>query len=72
VLNTSKEEVAVQLARLIDQLRDLYTLGYKPSTTKPPGTFCRTQVTLSPNIYTENPSLRKGGLIVRTRTGYYR
>jgi VWFA-related protein len=72
VLNTSKEEVAVQLARLIDQLRELYTLGYKPSTTKPPGTFCRIQVTLSPNIYVENPALRKGGLIVRTRTGYYR
>jgi VWFA-related protein len=72
VLKTSKKEVAARLAELIDQLRSRYTLGYVPSGTKPPGTFCKTQVQLVPAAYKEHQELRKSEVEVRTRRGYYR
>jgi hypothetical protein len=53
VLNTSKKEAADRLAALIDELRGRYTLGYKPSTSKPVGTFCKVQLRLSGDTYGE-------------------
>lgn len=70
VLDTSKKEVADHLAELIDQIRLRYTLGYKPSTAKPEGTFCKLQLHLDPALLKQRPDLRK--LKVRTREGYYR
>lgn len=70
VLNTSKKEVAVRLAQLIDQLRQRYTIGYNPSTSNPVGTFCKLHLELTPNARKLNPDLRNS--IVRTRSGYYR
>ncbi len=72
VLKTSKKEVATRLAELIDELRARYTLGYVPLGTKPPGTFCKTEVKLLPAAYKEHPELRKSDVVVRTRRGYYR
>jgi hypothetical protein len=71
VLDTTKTEVAARLAELIDQLRGRYTLGYKPSVSKPDGTFCKLQLTLSSNAFRTSPDLRNG-IIIRTRRGYYR
>jgi VWFA-related protein len=62
VLKTSKKEVAARLAALIDQLRARYTLGYKPGSVKPAGSFCKVQVKL-----TSAPEKR-----VRSMSGYYR
>jgi VWFA-related protein len=70
VLDTSKKEIADRLAALIDQIRLRYTLGYKPSVTKPEGTFRRLQLRLDPTILKARPELRKAK--VRTREGYYR
>jgi len=72
VLKTSKKEVAARLAELIDELRARYTLGYVPVGTKPAGTFCKTEVKLLPVAYKDHPELRKSGVVVRTRRGYYR
>jgi VWFA-related protein len=70
VLDTSKKEVADRLAQLVDQIRLRYTLGYKPSTAKPEGTFCKVQLQLDPAALKARPELRT--LRVRTRQGYYR
>lgn len=70
VLDTSKKEVAARLAELVDQIRLRYTIGYKPSTSKPEGTFCKLQLQLSPDALKTRPALRK--LTVHTRQGYYR
>jgi VWFA-related protein len=72
VLNTSKKEVAARLAELIDQLRERYTLGYKPSTSKVAGTYCKLHLALSSAAYEEPSDLRKGSVFVRVRQGYYR
>jgi VWFA-related protein len=72
VLNTSTKEVADRLALLIDQLRNRYTLGYKPLASKPPGTFCKLQLELQPDVYTNHPDIPKKNVIVRTWHGYYR
>jgi len=72
VLNTSTKEVAARLALLIDQLRNRYTLGYKPLTSKPPGTFCHLLLELQPEVYREHPDLKMKDIMVRTKRGYYR
>jgi len=70
VLNTSKKEAADRLAELIDQLRGRYTLGYKPSTVKPNGTFCKLQLRLSPESGKDVPD--QHDVVLRTKSGYYR
>src|ERR1700722_4057903 len=72
VLNASKKEVAARLAELIDQLRGRYTIGYKPSTSKPGGTYCKLHLALSSTAYEEPSDLRKGSVFVRVRQGSYR
>jgi VWFA-related protein len=72
VLKSSKKEVAARLSELIDQLRGRYTLGYKPSTARPAGSFCKLQVTLTSDAYQEHMNSRKQDLLVRTKRGYYR
>jgi VWFA-related protein len=70
VLNTSKKEVAARLAELIDQLRGRYTIGYKPSASKPQGTFCKLHLELTPQARKADAAARDS--MVRTRHGYYR
>ena len=68
----SGRHVAAQLAALIERLRERYTLGYAPSTSKPEGSFCKLKVKLAATAYEEHPELRKIDLVVRTKRGYYR
>jgi VWFA-related protein len=70
VLNTSKKEAADRLSELIDQLRGRYTLGYKPSTVKSDGTFCKLQLQLSPDASKDVPDEKD--VVVRTKSGYFR
>jgi hypothetical protein len=72
VLDTNRKQAPARLADLIDELRERYTLGYKPSTAEPAGKYCRLQLALSPAVYSERPGLRRGSLVVRTKSGYYR
>jgi VWFA-related protein len=72
ILNTRKKEVAARLAELIDQLRERYTLGYKPSAPKLAGTYCKLHLTLNSAAHKERSDLIKGGVLVRVRRGYYR
>ena len=72
VLKSDKKEVAARLSELIDQLRGRYTLGYKPSTSKPAGSFCKLRVTLTPAAYRERGSAREQNFLVRSKRGYYR
>ena len=59
--------VETRLAEVIDSLRGRYTIGYHPSETKPPGTFCRVKVMLAPGAPVRPQEWR-----VLTRAGYYR
>jgi VWFA-related protein len=73
ILNTNKKEVGTRLAELIDQLRERYTLGYKPLTARPSGTYCKLHLAVSGAAYKEHPDqLKGGGVLVRMRQGYYR
>ena len=67
VVKSGKDEVNKKLAQLIDQIRTRYTLGYYPSIKQPKGTFCEIKLKIRPE--TEK---REGGMLVRTKQGYYR
>ncbi|MFZ0732134.1 MAG: VWA domain-containing protein [Candidatus Sulfotelmatobacter sp.] len=69
-LNTKKTEAADRLAMLLDELRDRYTLGYKPSAAHPAGTFCRIRLTLTREARLRLPPGTQP--VIRVRTGYYR
>jgi VWFA-related protein len=71
VLKTSKKEIAARLSELLDQLRERYTLGYKPLTEKAAGSFCKLEVNLTSLAYQHSNS-RKRDILVRSRHGYYR
>jgi len=72
VLKSDKSNTAARLADLIDELRGRYSLGYKPSAGRPPGTFCNLQLRLTPQVYASHAGLRAKDVAVRTRRGYYR
>jgi VWFA-related protein len=67
VMTSSKEDVSAKLAKLIDQIRTRYTLGYYPSVNQPKDKFCELKVQISPEA-----QKREGTVIVRTKKGYYR
>jgi VWFA-related protein len=67
VVESSDKTVPAKLAELIDDVRLRYTIGYRPSVVKPPGTFCNIKVELAPEI----KKLQKD-LVVKARQGYYR
>jgi VWFA-related protein len=71
VLNTGTRDAPERLALLLDVIRARYTLGYKPTQVEPPGKFCKLSLRLSPEVADEHPELRKQGLLVSTRSGYY-
>ncbi len=71
VLKSSKKEVATRLAELIDQLRARYTLGYKPATVLPQGSFCKLKVRMA-STYLERTHTRKQDIVVDARGGYLR
>jgi VWFA-related protein len=72
VLETSRPVVAARLAALIDELRQRETLGYKPTQTKPPGTYCKIKLQLSPSFFARHPEIKRSDIVIRTRQGYYR
>jgi VWFA-related protein len=72
VLDTGTKEVPQNLALLIDRVRARYTLGYKPGRAESPGKFCKLSLRVSPEFLNEHPDVRKQGLVVMTRSGYYR
>jgi VWFA-related protein len=61
------KKVQERLADIIDAIRTRYTIGYQPTESKPPGTFCRLNVALSPDA-----PLRPQEWDVLARAGYYR
>lgn len=69
-LDTNKAEAPDRMAKLFDELRDRYTLGYKPSTAHRAGTFCRIRVNLTREARLRLPRRTKPAL--RVRIGYYR
>jgi VWFA-related protein len=72
VLSTGTKEAADRLALLLDQIRARYTLGYKPINPKPPGAFCKLNLQWSAQFRQEHPDLRKSGVVLLTKQGYYR
>jgi len=61
------KDVEARLAEALDDLRSRYTIGYKPSDSKPAGTFCRVRVALAPGAPIRGKEWR-----VLVREGYYR
>jgi VWFA-related protein len=72
VLSTGSKDAADRLSLLIDQLRSRYTLGYKPAAAAPQGKFCKISLQLTPEWVRDHPELRKQGVAVLARSGYYR
>jgi VWFA-related protein len=72
VLSTGAKEVPENLALLIDLVRARYTLGYKPSAVESHGKFFKLSLRVSPEFLSGHPEVRKQGLVVMTRSGYYR
>jgi VWFA-related protein len=72
VLSTGTKEVPENLALLIDRVRARYTLGYKPVSAEPQGKFCKLSLRVRPEFLSEHPEVRKQGVVVMTRSGYYR
>lgn len=72
VLKSSKNDTATRLSELIDELRGRYTLGYRPSVARSPGTFCNLQLRLTSSAYMDHPGLNAKNAVVRTERGYYR
>jgi VWFA-related protein len=60
-------DVAGRLAEVIDDLRSLYTIGFRPTEERPAGTFCRIKVALAPDA-----PLRSKEWLTLAREGYYR
>ncbi|HEV3037797.1 MAG TPA: VWA domain-containing protein [Candidatus Angelobacter sp.] len=67
VMKSGKDEVSAKLARLIDEIRTRYTLGYYPSSKQPKGKFCEIKIQM-----TKEAEKREGQMKVRTKKGYYR
>jgi VWFA-related protein len=67
VVGSSKKDVSVKLAQLIDAIRARYTLGYAPTLRAPAGAFCRVKVKIA-----RDTVKRDGKLVVRATQGYYR
>jgi hypothetical protein len=72
VLKSGKSDAAAKLAGLIDELRGRYTLGYRPSVSRPPGVFCSIHLDFAPQAHTAHPDLRDKDIAIRTKRGYYR
>jgi len=72
VLHTARADVARNLAALIDILRHRYTLGFKPTVAKPPGTLCHLTLTLSPAYLAAHPNLPHRAILIRSRQTYQR
>jgi VWFA-related protein len=72
VLSTGTKEVPENLALLIDRVRARYTLGYKPGPAESQGKFCKLSLRVRPEFLSEHPEVRKQGIVVMTRSGYYR
>jgi VWFA-related protein len=72
VVNTTTREAADHLSLLLDQIRSRYTLGYKPARAEPDGRLCKFSLQLSPDFLRDHPELHKQGVVVLTRSGYYR
>jgi VWFA-related protein len=70
VLDTKKTEAPDRMAKLLDELRDRYTLGYKPSASRRAGSFCRIRLTLTREARLRLPPKTKP--TIRVRIGYYR
>jgi Ca-activated chloride channel family protein len=66
-IGLSGKRVDERLTELIDDLRSRYTVGYRPTDEKPPGTFCKVKVALAPD-----GALRPQEWKVLARAGYYR
>jgi Ca-activated chloride channel family protein len=67
VLKSSKDEVSVKLAQLIDEIRTRYTVGYYPSFKQPMGRFCEIKLQIR-----KEAEKREGRMVVRTKKGYFR
>jgi VWFA-related protein len=72
VVYSAGKSATGQLAQLLDELRGRYTLGYKPAASVAEGKFCSLRVTLSPEAYRKHPEWKKGEVVVRAESGYYR
>ena len=72
VLSTGTKDLPENLALLIDRVRARYTLGYKPGPAESQGKFRKLSLRIRPEFLSEHPDVRKQGVVVMSRSGYYR
>jgi VWFA-related protein len=66
MMNATKAEVDKKLGNLFEHLRTRYSIGYISTNTNYDGKFRMLSLKLSPSTYKD-----KGGIIIRTKQGYY-
>ena len=67
VVESSGRKLEGQLAKLIDEIRLRYSLGYHPLSRKPAGKYCAIQVKLAGELKKSQKDL-----VVEAKAGYYR
>lgn len=67
VVESSGKKLDQQLAKLIDEIRLRYCLGYRPSAAKARGKYCTIKVKLSPELRRSQKNLE-----IEAKSGYYR
>ena len=72
VVQATEADIDGRMAALLDTLRQRYTLGYRPSQSRPDGSLCHLSVSLSPAFFAAHPRLRLRDILVRSRGSYLR
>ena len=71
-LRGNGKDSAQRMIQIIDELRNRYTLGYRPDSSCAAGEFCRIALRFSPGALKQYPELKARHFRIETRTGYYR
>jgi len=67
VMTSGKKDISAKLAKMIDEIRTRYTIGYYPSAKEQKGKFCEIKIKIAADA-----EKHEGKLVVRTKKGYYR
>ena len=71
-LRGNGKDSAQRMMQILDELRNRYTLGYRPHSSCAVGERCRITLGFSPHAFLQYPELKARHFRIATRAGYYR
>lgn len=71
-LKANNADSAAQMIKLLDELHNRYTLGYRPSSPCAEGNFCRISLQFSGKAIAQHPELKANHFKINIRSGYYK